>query len=65
MFVYWGMFIDVTNPDDIGSPRRLLREAIVNVIALKASPETLTFLKNSRRKWERVQNSHGKGLTTS
>ena len=46
-------------PDDIGSPRRLLREAIVSAIASTPSPETLVALENSKKKRKRVQNSSG------
>ena len=52
--------LSVTIPDDIGSPSRLSREAIVNSIALTPLPETLVALENSKKKRKCVQNLHGK-----
>ena len=41
---------DPTTPDDIGSPRRMLCEAIVSAIAPTLSAETITALENSKKK---------------
>ena len=54
---------DPTTPDDIGNPRRILREAIFSAIAPTPSAETITALENSKKKRKRVQASSGELLT--
>ena len=45
---------DSNTPDDIGSPQRILREAIVSAIASTSSAETVKALENSKKKRKRV-----------
>ena len=54
---------DPTTPDDIGSPRGILREAIFSAVAPTPSAETIAALENSKKKRKRVQASSGELLT--
>ena len=55
---------DPTTPDDIGSPQRILCEAIVSVIAPTPSAETITALENSKKKRKWVEASSGEVLAS-
>ena len=52
------------NNENINSPRKILRESIIIVIALPMTKETSEAIDNFKRKWKKVQAKTGEVLAT-